>query len=196
MRRYKLVFVYQSMLKSNWFFYSHHPQKAFPTSLKIYKLRKWKFLHICICCIAESIMISTTTVIQYIYKYKTHMQTQADSVVSATDFGRWWHEKRDTILTMLTPPPRNARCILWCLRSQFIPAGRDPKNLTATAAAATVENSTPKPPWSNLNWVFFKILKFSRPSLPGMTSSTLEPHFLSGGFIMTNGDCHILCARA
>ena len=29
----------------------------------------------------------------------------------------------------------------------------------------------------------FKILKFSGPSLPGMTSSTLQPHFLSGGLL-------------
>ena len=36
------------------------------------------------------------------------------------------------------------------------------------------------PPWSNL---FFKILKFSGPSLLGMTSSTLQPHFLSGGLL-------------
>ena len=38
------------------------------------------------------------------------------------------------------------------------------------------------PPWSNLNfnWLFFKILKFSAPSLPGITSSTLQPHFISG----------------
>ena len=33
----------------------------------------------------------------------------------------------------------NVRHISWCFRSQFIFAGRDPKNLTA---AATVENST------------------------------------------------------
>ena len=35
------------------------------------------------------------------------------------------------------------------------------------------------------DWLIFKILKFSEPSLPGMTSSTLQPHFLFGGFIMT-----------
>ena len=52
------------------------------------------------------------------------------------------HEERDTILAMLTilpdAPPTNARRILRCLRSQFIRAGRHPKNVTA---AATVENS-------------------------------------------------------
>ena len=36
-------------------------------------------------------------------------------------------------------------------------------------------------PPSILNWFFFKILKFSGPSLSGMTSSTLLPHFLFGG---------------
>ena len=47
------------------------------------------------------------------------------------------------------------------------------------------------------NYCLFKILKFSGPSILGMTSSTLQLHFLSGGlFIMTNVDCHILCARA
>ena len=80
---------------------------------------------------------------------------------------------------------------------------RDPKNLTA---ATTVENSTLCPsgrnsivclhgPISTLNWLFFKILKFSGPSLPGMTLSTLQPHFLSGVYY-DNGDCHILYARA
>ena len=32
---------------------------------------------------------------------------------------------------------------------------------------------------------FFKILKFSGPSIPSMTSSIPQPHCLSGGFIMT-----------
>ena len=36
---------------------------------------------------------------------------------------------------------------------------------------------------SKSNWHLFKILKFSEPSLPGMTSSTLQPHFLSGGLL-------------
>ena len=38
-------------------------------------------------------------------------------------------------------------------------------------------------PISTLNWLFFKILKFSGPSLPGMTLSTLQPHFLSGDLL-------------
>ena len=68
----------------------------------------------------------------------------------------------------------HARHILWCLRSQFISASWDLKN-------GRKFNSMP--PWSNLNCLFFKILKFSGLSLPGMTSSTLQPHFLSGGLL-------------
>ena len=44
-------------------------------------------------------------------------------------------------------------------------------------------------------WLFFKILKFSGPSLPSMTSSTLQPISCLEVYY-DNGDCHILCARA
>ena len=50
-------------------------------------------------------------------------------------------------------------------------------------------------PKSTTNWLFFKIFKFSRPSLPSMTSFTLQSHFLSGIYY-DNCDCHIICARA
>ena len=40
---------------------------------------------------------------------------------------------------------------------------------------------------------FFKIFQLLNQSLLGMTSSTLQPHFLSGVYY-DNGDCHILCA--
>ena len=43
--------------------------------------------------------------------------------------------------------------------------------------------------------LFSKILQILSPSLPGMTSSTLQSRFLSGAYY-DNGDCHILCARA
>ena len=49
-------------------------------------------------------------------------------------------------------------------------------------------------PWSDLNWIFFKIFQILRPSILGMTSSTLKPHFLSGVYY-DNGDCHILCVN-
>ena len=48
---------------------------------------------------------------------------------------------------------------------------------------------------STLNWLFFKIFKFPGPCLPGMTSFTLQLHFLSGVYY-DNCDCHILCAQA
>ena len=57
-----------------------------------------------------------------------------------------------------------------------ISVGRDPKN-PSTCLNVWELNSMPQcqkhnslPPWSNLNWLFFKIPKFSGPFLPGMTS--------------------------
>ena len=104
-------------------------------------------------------------------------KTQADSVVSdtnglltsclrsmATRGER--HNSYYADHTMLTIP--NARRILWCLGSQFISAGRDPRNRRRNGRKL---NSMSQ--WSNLNWLFFKIFKFSGPSLPGMTPSTL-----------------------
>ena len=60
-------------------------------------------------------------------------------------------------------------------------------------SATEAENSTAcfHGPMSTPNWLFFKILKFSWPSLLGMTSSTLQPHILSGVYY-DNSDCHIL----
>ena len=72
-----------------------------------------------------------------------------------------------------------------------ISVGRDPKNSTTSFNG---RNSTLCPmaenltlclhgPISTLNWLFFKILKFSGPSNLGMTSSTLQLHFLSGSLL-------------
>ena len=61
---------------------------------------------------------------------------------------------------------------------------RDSKNPT-TSSTAQIQLST----------LFFKILKFSGPIVPGMKSFTLQSHFLSGVYY-DNDDCHILCARA
>ena len=49
---------------------------------------------------------------------------------------------------------------------------------------------------STPNWFFFKIFKFSGPSLPGMPSFTLQPHFHISGVYYDNCDWRILCARA
>ena len=50
-------------------------------------------------------------------------------------------------------------------------------------------------PKSTPNWLLFKIFKFSGPSLPGLTTFTLQLHFLSGVY-NDNCDCHIFCVRA
>ena len=50
-------------------------------------------------------------------------------------------------------------------------------------------------PKSTPNWLFFKIFKFSGPSLPSVTLFTIQPYFLSGVYY-DNCDCHILSARA
>ena len=74
----------------------------------------------------------------------------------------------------------NTRRILWFLRSQFIPAGRDLKKSTAFINSRKLNY-----PFNDqiLNCCLFKILKFSGPSLLDMTSSTLQSHFLSGGLL-------------
>ena len=70
------------------------------------------------------------------------IQIQADSFVSDTNwFINFWlrsmatrgerHNSLKPMLTILCWTRPNARRILWCLRSQFISAGRDPKNSTA-----------------------------------------------------------------
>ena len=76
--------------------------------------------------------------------------------------------------TMLTPPQRAAHLLMF-----KISMGRDPKNPTTSfngqnpILASTIQSQL----------TLFKILKFSGPYLRGMTSSTLQPHFLSGGLL-------------
>ena len=86
-------------------------------------------------------------VVYHTYTYANHsiQINKRDTFVSGTNgFNNFLtsilqHEERDTIPTMLTLSPRAPQRILWCSRSQFISAGRDPKNLTA---AATIETSS------------------------------------------------------
>ena len=139
------------------------------------------------CCILlVSINISIITVI--------HIQIQSDSVVQVwthlltSDFSSsTWGKRHNSYYA--NPVPTS--CV-WCLRSQFISAGRDPKTLNTA-----VENSTIclHGPMSTFNWCFFKILKFSEPSLPGMMSSTPSPISCLGVYY-DNGDSHILCTQA
>ena len=110
-----------------------------------------------------------------------------------------WHEERDTILTMLTIP--NVWHVLCCTRSQFISAGRDPKNLTAVAA---VKNSTlclnGRNSTSQLNGpTSTDSLSKSLNSQDYLFWAWCHPHsspISCLGVCYDNGDCHILCTRA
>ena len=129
------------------------------------------------------------------------------------------HVERDTILTMLTilSDPTNTQPILYCLRSlpaeicktpttclngreliSLCPSGRD----SIVCLHGPISNpqlhgqiSTSQHHGRNSTESFSKILQILGPSLPGMTSFTLQPHFLSG-FYYDNGDCHIHRVRA
>ena len=107
-----------------------------------------------------------------------HIQIQADSVVSDTNgFINFWlqfmatrRERQNSLkslLTILWWLHPNARCILWSLRSLLVEIRKTQLHLS------TVKIQLP-PQWSHLNWLFFKILRT-------ISSSTLQPHFLSEG---------------
>ena len=120
--------------------------------------------------------------------YANHtIQIQADSVASGTNSllisaSVLLHEERDTILSMLTIP--NARCILWCLRSLSVKIRKAQLHLQRSKFDSSFDgrNSTVCLHGQSqfLNWLFFKILKFSGPSHLGMMSFTYQLHFLSG----------------
>ena len=69
-----------------------------------------------------------------------------------------------------------------------ISVSRDPKKPSTSfngqnpTLPSTVEDPTTTST-VKIQLVFFKILKFSGPSLLDMMSSTLQPHFLSGGLL-------------
>ena len=141
------------------------------------------------CCILFLLM-SIITVIQ--------IRKQADSVVKVRTVINFLtsvlrHEERETQFlkffvnhTMLTIP--NVRRILWCLRSLSVEIWKTPTTSSTAeiqlyASMAETQLSATMVQSQLLNWLFFKIFKFSGPSLPGMTSSTLQLHFLSGGLL-------------
>ena len=112
-------------------------------------------------------------------------------------FNFWllWHDERDTILKMLTPSPRAVHFVVF-----KISVSRDPKILTAAAAAATVENSTLCPngrnsivylhgPMLTFNWLFCRTIS------SGHDIIHTPVHFLSGLYYY-NGDNGAFCARA
>ena len=80
--------------------------------------------------------------------------------------------------TMLTPPPT--------FSTSCGPVSTSPHHGRTPTSPHHGRNSTKS---------FSKSSKFSGPSLPGMTSYTLQPYFLSGVY-HDKCDCHILCAQA
>ena len=117
---------------------------------------------------------------------------QAASVVSDTNgFISFWlrsletrgetHNSWKSMLTLLCWPHPNARRISLCLISQFISASQDPKN-NLRASTATFNGWITKYRLlrSKTQQTSFWNPQFSEPSLLGMTSSKLQPHFLSG----------------
>ena len=118
------------------------------------------------------------------FNNNSNTNTGCDSIVSDTnEFINFWlqslatrgarHKSKKPLITILRCPNTHAhaRRILWCLRSQFISGGRDPKKSVFSFNGRT---ST---------YRLFKILKFSGPYLLGMKSSTLQPHFLYGALL-------------
>ena len=114
-------------------------------------------------------------------QYRRTLLFQVQTCLLISDFSPWQHEERDTLLSMLTPPQHVVHLVMF-----KISVGRDPKNSTASfnGQNPTLVSTAKDPtltPMVQSQLTLLQILKFSGPSLPGMTSSILQPHFLSGG---------------
>ena len=72
--------------------------------------------------------------------------------------------------------PTNARRFLWCLRSLSVEIRKTQLHLQRTKSNSQL---------LTFNWLFFKILKFSGPSLFGHDVSHTTAPFPAWGFIMT-----------
>ena len=89
------------------------------------------------------------------------------------------------MLTILSDPTK-ARCILRCLRSQSLEICKTPTTRFNGRELNSLWSNGREliclPAWSNINLqlTLLKTLQFSGPSLPGMSSSTLQSNFLSG----------------
>ena len=134
-----------------------------------------------------TVIRSIPIVIQYIHKYASGLLFQIRTGLSISEFGPWRHEERDTILTMLTPTKRAAHLVMF-----KISVGRDPKNPTTSFNG---QNPT------LTSMVQSQLTSFHNPQILRTISSRLDvihtpTPFPVWGFVMTNGDCHILCARA
>ena len=121
-----------------------------------------------------TVLRSITTVIQY---RRTLLFQDTNRFINFWLRSRR-HEERDTILTMLTPPQRAAHLSVEIRKTQ-LHLSTVKIHLSSSTVRIQLSSSMVQ---SQLN--HFKILKFSGPSLLGMTSSTFQPHFLFGIFIM------------
>ena len=186
----------KQIIKSCWLWISqtlsHHPSLSSITSGFVRK--KSLFQTVSFCCI-PLIMISITTVIQYIHKYK-YRRKQANSIVSDTkglfisSFGPWRHEEWGTILTMLTPSRCAAHLVVFKISIHL--CWSRPEKLNRRRNGRKL-NSMPQwqklnflPQWSNLNSFFF----FQNPQILRTISSGYDvihtpAPFPVGGFIMT-----------
>ena len=83
---------------------------------------------------------------------------------------------------MLTPPKRAAHLVMFKISIHFCRSRSEKlnRNLNGRKLIFRLNGRRPNSIFqrSKSNWCFFRILKFSGPSLPGMTSSTLlwEPY--------------------
>ena len=135
----------------------------------------------------------------HIHLQTTQYKTQADSVVQiqthllTSGFGSLTRGERQFLKvfhnhTMLTTPPTFTHLVVQFLNTMVGPNFNClPLRQTTQLSAYIVQNQLPI--------LFFKIFKFSRPLLPGMTLFTLQLHFLSGVYY-DNCDCYILCTQA
>ena len=152
---------------------------------------------------AKLMYVMSMIIILMLYTLHLHMQKDIcknrwDSVVSVTngllisDFGSSTRREGHNSF-YANHPQRLAHLVMFKMS-----VGRDPKNPTTSSMAqiqlhaSMVENST-----LCLNGT----ISIQNPQILGTISSKHDvihtpAHFLSGGFMMTNGDCHILCARA
>ena len=133
------------------------------------------------------------------YTNKNAGENRRDSVVSDTNrFINFWlrlfDTRRETQFlkvfanhTMLTPPQLVAHLVMFKISIHLCRSTHEKRNSRCNGGKFNSmlqwQKLSSLPPSSNLNWLFFKIAKLSGPSLPGITSSTLQPHFLSRGLL-------------
>ena len=142
----------------------------------------------------------------HVYLGKTHntnTQMLADSVVSDTNrllisWLRFFDTRKEAQFLLCWSyyadyTQRAAHLVMF-----KISVGRDPKKTTITS---TVKSNSQRPNPTLTSMVESQLLnrlyfKFSGPSLPGITSSTLQPHFLYGGLLWQWWLSYPLCTSA